>query len=63
MITINLTLAQVQTLISLLDQGVRATGLKGCMEITPVAQIIELAVQKYHKEQEEAKNASNAPNS
>ncbi len=56
MITLNLTFAQVQTLLGIVDQGVRATGLKGCMEITPVAQIIELALVKYRKEQEANKD-------
>lgn len=51
MIELNLTYDQTQALLGLMDQGVRATGLKGAVPAAQLAMIIEAAVQKFHKEQ------------
>lgn len=51
MIVLNLTYDQTQALLGLMDQGVRATGLKGAVPASHLAMIIEAAVQKHHEEQ------------
>ncbi len=57
MIKLELTFEQTQALLGLIDQGVRATGLKGAVPAATLAMIIENAVQIYHEEQNRAKFA------
>lgn len=58
MIPLYLTLDQVQNLLGLIDNGVRATGLKGAMVAAPIAKMIDDELIKYHTAQNQPKAES-----
>lgn len=62
MILIALTEQQVQNLMGVVDQGVRATGIRSVLEVAELLPIFENAVALYKqeqaKQQEESKNGN-----